>query len=128
VSFWVKVCAVFFVSGVGSMILGTADQLFDLGFWHGAYPPVQEAGTPHEHATTYGQFMLYAGITALVSGLLGTFLYNRRIRRQEEALMLLQLFEESEDFHPPQRDEPSENESAPKATLAELERKYGGEK
>jgi hypothetical protein len=88
--FLVKVCALFFVCGLLSMLLGTADQLFDLGLWHGAYPPIQTDANGVQTASTYGEFMLYAGGTTLFALLLGSYLWYRLQRRYEAAVLFME--------------------------------------
>jgi len=87
--FWLKICAFFFVVGIFSLILVSADHVFGLGIWNGHYPP----STTEEGVTTYssyGKCMLYLGITVVVAGALGTFLMGRIRRREVEALILLE--------------------------------------
>jgi len=92
--FWLKVCALFFVSGVGSLLFGLANKAFDLGIWHeGAYPPTTtENGVTQ--GSTFWTFMAYAGGIALAAAILGTWLMGRLERRAIEAEVLLEMLHE----------------------------------
>jgi di/tricarboxylate transporter len=91
VRFWLKVCSFFFVVGILSLILVSADHIFSLGIWHGHYPPTTTNATGESEYSTYGECMLYIGITVVVAGLLGAFLTRRLQRREMEAAMFLEM-------------------------------------
>jgi len=85
-----RICKFFFVGGILSALLGTADHLFSLGIWHGGYPPVQTDANGHQTESTYGQFLLYAGMTMLLALIVGSWLRVRLTRRAERAFALLE--------------------------------------
>lgn len=89
--FWLKVFAFFFFGGILSLIIVGADHLFHFGIWNGNYPPVSTNGAGESEYSTFGQCMLYLGITVVVAGLLGTFLMRRLQRREIEAEIFLEM-------------------------------------
>lgn len=133
--FWIKVCAIFSVSALGGLVFGTADEVFNLGIWRGHYPPVYTEDNGSVHYETYGAFMLWAAIIFLVASGLGSWLWWRRLRRAEDALLLMEYmrqrgYEEGAEAEPEaavstfdyEIEAVDEGEGSP--SLAELERKY----
>lgn len=93
VLFLFRLCQLLFASGILSMLLGTADQLFGLGIWNGRYPGGGTDAEGHRVAATYGEFMLYSGGVALVGFLLGIFAWSRLRRRYVDAVLLAEELE-----------------------------------
>lgn len=132
--FLFRVCQFFFFCGLLLMFIGTADELFDLGIWHGQYPLGDYNKQGEQLPATYGHFMMWAGIITAVAFLLGTFLMYRLRRRAIGVFLFMEAirvqgFTEALDGR---REEVVELDELPAGeqpsnSLEELERKYGVE-
>jgi hypothetical protein len=71
-----RFCAFVFVVGLLSLILGGANELFDLGIWEDDYPVVGERNDTVESVSgDFGEFALQFGLLTVVAGILGTALF-----------------------------------------------------
>lgn len=91
VRFWMKVCAFFFIGGLLSLVLVSADHFLSLGIWNGHYPPKTVNGDGIAEYKTYGECILLLGITVVIAGTLGTFLMGRLRPREMEVAVLMEM-------------------------------------
>jgi len=94
--FLFRTCQFFAGCGLLSMVLVTADEIFGLGIWPNGYPAGETNARGEAIGSSYGHFMLVAVITVVVATLLGSFLAVRMRRREERAILFLEMLELAE--------------------------------
>ena len=73
-----NVCSFFVGIALLSLILGTLNEVFNLGIWNNDYPVLgtdEETDSVTTVPGSYGEFVVLFGIVMVVSGVIGTLLY-----------------------------------------------------